>query len=50
MVFYVLSYFLGKGAAEFHLTFLCDIGLPCSTSNNLKSILDRNIMFVALKR
>ena len=23
---------------EFHLTFLCDMGIPCSTSNSLKSI------------
>ena len=23
---------------ELHFTFLCDMGLPCSTSNNSKSI------------
>ena len=34
---------------ELHLTFWCDMGLPCSTSNNSKSIYDRNVMFAFLK-
>ena len=48
MVFYVLSYFLRKAATYFDKTFLCDMGLLCSTFNN--SIQDRNIMCVILKR
>ena len=32
------------------LMFLSDMGLPCSTSNNSKSIQDRNIRFALLKR
>ena len=35
---------------ELHFTFLCDMGVPCSTSNNSKSRLDRNVMLAVLKR
>ena len=35
---------------ELHFTFLCDMGVPCSTSNTSKSIKDRKVMFAVLKR
>ena len=35
---------------EIHLTFLCDMGLLCSTSNNSKGISNRNVMLAVLKR
>ena len=35
---------------ELHFTFLCDMGLPCSTSNNSKRISDRNVMLAVLQR
>ena len=35
---------------ELHFTFFCDMGVPCSTSNNSKSIYDRNVMLTVLKR
>ena len=35
---------------ELHLTFLCNMGLPPSTSNNSKSIYDRNVMLADLER
>ena len=38
-----------KRPRELHFTFLCDMGLPCSTYNNSKSIEDRNAMLAVLK-
>ena len=38
-----------KRLRELHLTFLCDIGLLCSTSNNSNSILHRNKKHAVLK-
>ena len=35
---------------ELHVTFLCDMGLPCSTSYNSKGIEDRNVMLAVLER
>ena len=35
---------------ELHFTFFCDMGLPCSSPNNSKSIKDRKIMLAVLKR
>ena len=35
---------------ELHFSFLCDMGVPCSTSYNSKSIKDGNKMFAVLKR
>ena len=35
---------------ELQFTFLCDMGLPCSKSNNSKSISDRNVILAVLKR
>ena len=35
---------------ELHSTFFCDKGVSCSSSNNSKSILDRNVMLAVLKR
>ena len=33
---------------ELHLTFWCDMGLPCSTSNNSKSVYDGNVILAVL--
>ena len=35
---------------ELHFTVFCDMGVPCSSSNNSKSIQDRNLMLAVLKR
>ena len=35
---------------QLHFTVLCDMGLPCTTSNNSKSIKERNVMLAVLKR
>ena len=35
---------------ELHFTFFCDMGVPCSSSNNSVSIEDRNVMLAVLKR
>ena len=35
---------------ELHFTFLCDMGVPCSTSNNSKSKEDRKVIVAVLKR
>ena len=35
---------------ELHFTFFCVMGVPCSSSNNSKSIYDRNKMIAVLKR
>ena len=35
---------------ELHFTFSYDMGVPCSSSHNSKSIQDRNVMLAVLKR
>ena len=38
----------GARSRELHFTFLCYMGVPCSTSNKLKKYIDRNVMLEVL--